>query len=73
MPRIGDIRKTYSYQSRKALKNVHLEYRKDGDVTFEKDLRTRILGEFKVDGIRSELFPVASSNISYIETSLPVT
>jgi hypothetical protein len=69
MPRIGDIKNTYSYLSRKALKNVYLEYRKDGDVTFQKDLRTKILGGCKVDGIRSGFFPIASSDISCKEIS----
>jgi hypothetical protein len=69
VPRIGDIRNTYSYLARRALKNVYLEYRKDGDVNFQKDLRTKILGEGKVDGIRSGLFPIASSNISCKEIS----
>jgi hypothetical protein len=44
MPRTGDIINTYFYLSRKALKNVYLEYRKDGDVTLQKDLRTKTLG-----------------------------
>lgn len=39
---IGDIRNTYSCPLRKALKNLYLEYRKDGNITFERDLRTRI-------------------------------
>ena len=44
MPRTGVIRNAHSYLSRKALADLYLEYRKDGDVTFEKELRTRILG-----------------------------
>jgi len=38
--RTGDIRNTFSYLSKKALKNLYLEYLKEDDVTFEKDLRT---------------------------------